>query len=150
MIVNTRNKLYTNKGKGGNPKTTFSPSSSSEHTSPQAFTTTQSQEVSTSLPPSKYNILKEIANIKANVSLLDMVTVSEQQHNLKNYMECKNSSITSLPEKHDGDGLHLNKLGVNYFRNSVKTPPFYISIKIMNGIAHCCLVDHALMLCPIC
>jgi hypothetical protein len=58
MMVNTRNKSYANKGKGGNPKTTFSPSSSSQDTNPQVVTTTQSQEVSTSLPPSKYNILK--------------------------------------------------------------------------------------------
>jgi hypothetical protein len=32
MLVNTRNKTYVNKGKGGNPKTTFSPSSSSQDT----------------------------------------------------------------------------------------------------------------------
>jgi hypothetical protein len=65
MLVNTRNKSYTNKGKGNIPKTTFSPSSSSQNTNPQVVTTTQSPETSVSFPPSKYNILNQLANIKA-------------------------------------------------------------------------------------
>jgi hypothetical protein len=44
-------------------------------------------------------------------------------------------------EKHDGDDSHVNRVGVNHFRNPVKSPPFYISIKIMDMIAHCCLID---------
>jgi hypothetical protein len=70
-----------------------------------------------------------------------MVTIPEQQQHLKNYMEGKTSTIASLSEKHDGDDSHVNKLGVNNFRNSVKNPPFYISVKIMDRIAHCCLID---------
>jgi hypothetical protein len=46
-----------------------------------------------------------------------------------------------LSEKHDGDELYVNKLGVNNSRNSVKNPPFYIYVKIMDRIAHCCLID---------
>jgi hypothetical protein len=65
--------------------------------------TTRSQEVSTSLPPSKYNIIKKLANIKAYASLLDMVIVPEQKQHPKNYMEGKNSTIASLYEIYDGD-----------------------------------------------
>jgi hypothetical protein len=56
-------------------------------------------------------------------------------------MEGKTSSIASLSEKHDGDELHVNKLGVNNFRNFVKDLHFYISVKIMDKIAHCFLID---------
>jgi len=42
MLVNTRSKYYTDKGKGGNPKTTFSSSSSSPSTNPQVDILTQS------------------------------------------------------------------------------------------------------------
>ena len=58
-------------------------------------------------------------------------------------MEGKTSSIASLSEKHDGDELHVNKLGVNNFRNSVKNPPFYICVKIMDRITHFFLIDGA-------
>jgi hypothetical protein len=34
MMVDTRNKTYANRGKSGNPKTTFAPSSSSQHRNP--------------------------------------------------------------------------------------------------------------------
>jgi hypothetical protein len=141
MIVNTRNKSYANKGNSGNPKTTFPPISSSQDTNPQVAMTSRSQEVSTSLPPSKYNIIKKLANIKAYASLLDMVIVPEQKQHPKNYMEGKNSTIASLYENYDGDYSHVNKLGVNNFRNSVKYPPFYISVIIIDRIAHCCLTD---------
>jgi hypothetical protein len=99
MMVDTRNKSYENKGKGGNPKTTFSPSSSSQQTNPQVTKGTQSQEVSTSSPSSsKYNILKQLATIKADATLLDMVVFPEQQKHLKEFMEGKTSTIASLSE----------------------------------------------------
>jgi hypothetical protein len=41
LLVNMRNKTYTNKEKGNIPKTTFSPSSSSQHTNPQVVTKNQ-------------------------------------------------------------------------------------------------------------
>jgi hypothetical protein len=36
---------------------------------------------------------------------------------------------------------YINKLNVNNPRNYVKNPPFYVSVKIMDKIAHCCLID---------
>jgi hypothetical protein len=141
MLVNTRNKSYVNKGKGNIPKTTFAPSSSSQNTNPQVVTTTQSQETSVSFPSSKYNILNQLASIKVDASLLDMVIVPEQQQHLKNYMEGKTSHVASISEELGEDEPHVNRIGVNNFRNPVKNPPFYISVKIMDRIAHCCLID---------
>lgn len=46
-----------------------------------------------------------------------MVTIPEQRQHLKNYMEGKTSTISSLSKNHDGYELHANKLGVNNFRN---------------------------------
>jgi hypothetical protein len=103
MLVNTGNKSYANKGKGNIPKTTFAPSSSSQNTNPQVVTTTQSPMTSISFPPSKYKILNQLANIKTNAYLLDMVIAPEQQQHLKNYMEGKTSPITSISEKLDGE-----------------------------------------------
>jgi len=75
MLVNTRNKSYANKGKGNDFKTTFSHNSSSHNTNPQVVTTTQSPKTSVSFPPSKYNIINRLPNIKEDASLLDMVIV---------------------------------------------------------------------------
>jgi hypothetical protein len=72
MLVNSRNKLYVNKGKGDIPKTTFGPSSSPQNTNFQVFMTTQSPETSVSFPLSKYNILNQVANIKVDAYLFDM------------------------------------------------------------------------------
>jgi hypothetical protein len=78
MMANTRNKYYQNNNKGGPHKTTFSPSTSSHQTDPQITRGTQSPEViPTSSSSSKYNILKQLANIKEYSSLLDMVIVPE-------------------------------------------------------------------------
>jgi hypothetical protein len=83
MVINTRNKTYTNKSKVDSSRTTFAPSSSSQDANPQVDRSSNSQGVSTPFPPSKYNILNQLANIKADASLLDMVTVPEQQQHLK-------------------------------------------------------------------
>jgi hypothetical protein len=124
MMVDTRNKSYANKGKGGPPKTTFSPSSSSQQTNPQVTKGTQSQEVSTSSPSSsKYNILKQLATIKADASLLDMVTVPEQQRHLKEFMEGKTSTIASLSEESNEEELYINKVVVYNPRSYVKILP---------------------------
>jgi hypothetical protein len=142
MMVDTQNKSYQNKNKGGPPKTTFSPSTSSHQTNPQITRGTQSPEViSTSYSSSKYNILKQLATIKANASLLDMVTVPEQQKHLKDFMEGKASIVSSLTEEQNEEEMYINKLGVYNPRNYVKNPPFYVSVKIMDKIAHCCLID---------
>jgi hypothetical protein len=83
-----------------------------------------------------------LANIKVDATLLDQVFIPEQQKNLKNFMEGKISTITNLFEETKEEDSTINKIGVNNFRNHVKKKkPFYISVKIMNKIVHCCLID---------
>jgi hypothetical protein len=41
------------------------------------------KELLSPLPSSKYNILNQLANIKADATLLDMVVIPEQQKHLK-------------------------------------------------------------------
>jgi hypothetical protein len=41
----------------------------------------------------------------------------------------------------DEEDSSVNKVGVHNFRYLVKNPPFYISVKIMDKIDHCCLID---------
>jgi hypothetical protein len=92
------------------------------------------------LPSSKYNILNQLDNIKANGTLLDMVFIPEQRKHLKNFMEGKASTIANLFE----EDSTVNKIGINNFRHPVKNPPFFISVKIMDKIAHCFLIDNSL------
>jgi hypothetical protein len=96
MIINTRNKSYASKGKYNPPCTFSSPSSSSLAATVQATKTPDNQGVPSPLPSSKYNILNQLANIKADATLLDMVIVHEQQKHLKNFMEGKASTIANL------------------------------------------------------
>jgi ribonuclease HI len=139
MVVNTINKSYANKGKVDSSKTTFSPSTSTQNTGSQAAHPSTSHQVTT--PSSKYNILNQLANIKVDATLLDMVTVPEQQQHLRDFMEGKTSNIANLTEDYDEEESHVNRIGVNNFRRSVNYPPFYISVNILDKIAHCCLID---------
>jgi hypothetical protein len=82
-----------------------------------------------------------LANFKAYASLLDMVSVPEHQEHLKDFMEGETSTVASLTKEQDEDELYINKLGVYNPRNYVKNPPFYVSVKIMDKITHCCLID---------
>jgi hypothetical protein len=142
MMVDTRNKSYANKGKGGNPKTTFAPSSSSQQTNPQVTKGTQSQEVSTSSPSSsKYNILKQLATIKARCIFIGHGCHPRTTKHLKEFMEGKTSTIASVSEESNEEELYINKVVVNNPRIYVKNPPFYVSVKIMDKISHCCLID---------
>jgi hypothetical protein len=61
--------------------------------------------------------LKQLANIKEDASLLDMVIVPEQQKHLKYFMEGKTSIVASLTEEQDEEELYVNKLGVYNPRN---------------------------------
>jgi len=70
-----------------------------------------------------------------------MVVVPEQQQHLKFFMEGKTSSVGSLFKNLDEYDSYVNRLGVNNFKNSVKNPPFYISVKIFDRIDYCCLID---------
>jgi ribonuclease HI len=141
MVINTRNKSYTAKGKFDIPRTSSAPSSSSQSVDTQAVRTSSDQGVSSLLPSSKYNILNQLANIKVDATLLDMVVVPEQHKHLKNFMEGNISTIANLFEESKEEDSTVNKIGVNNFRNPVKKTPFYISVKIMDKIAHCFLID---------
>jgi hypothetical protein len=78
MIINTRNKSYAPKGKYDPPFTYSSPSSSSPVATVQVPKALDNQGTTSPLPSSKYNILNQLANIKADATLLDMVVVPEQ------------------------------------------------------------------------
>jgi hypothetical protein len=141
MVINTMNKYYTAKGKYDPPCTSSTPSSSSQSNDTQVVKVSDNKGVSSPLPSSKYNILNQLANIKDDATLLDMVYVPEQQKHLKKFMEGKASTIANLFEDSKEEDSTINKIGVNNFRNPVKNPPFYISIKIMDKIVNCCLID---------
>jgi hypothetical protein len=141
MIINTRNKSYASKGKYDSPRTSSSSSSSSPAATVQATKTPDSQGIPSPLPSSKYNILNQLANIKADATLLDMVAISEQQKHLKHFMEGKSSTISNLSEKVKEEDFIVNKVGVNNFRHPIKNSPFFISVKIMDKISHCCVID---------
>jgi len=78
MIINTRNKSYASKGKYDPPHTYSIPSSSSQVAIVQATKTPDIQGVPSPLPSSKYNILNQLADIKIDATLLDIVVVPEQ------------------------------------------------------------------------
>jgi hypothetical protein len=86
--------------------------------------------------------LNQLANIKANATLLGMVVVPEQQMHLKQFMEGKAFVVANLSEEVNEEDSSINKVGVHNFRYPVKKKkPFYISVKIMDKIAHCCLIN---------
>jgi hypothetical protein len=80
--------------------------------------------VSSPLPSSKYNILNQLANIKVDTTLLDMVVVLEQHRHLKDFVEGKISTIANLFEESKEEDSIVNKIGVNNFRNPLKKKPF--------------------------
>jgi hypothetical protein len=96
MIINTRNKSYSSKGKYDPPHTSCSPSSSSQDSIVQATKTPDSQGFPSPLPSSKYNILNQLSNIMHDATLLDVVFVPEQQKHLKIFIEGKSSTIINL------------------------------------------------------
>jgi hypothetical protein len=83
MVVNTRNKSYTSKRKFDPPRTSSAPSSSSQSVDTQAVRTSSNQGVSSPLPSSKYNILNQLANIKEDATLLDMVVIQNNKSILR-------------------------------------------------------------------
>jgi hypothetical protein len=70
-----------------------------------------------------------------------MVNILEQQRHLKEFKEGKTSTIASLSKEPNEEELYINKVSVYNPRNYVKKPPFYVSIKIMDKFARCCLID---------
>jgi hypothetical protein len=85
--------------------------------------------------------LKELATIKVDAYLFDMVTILEQQRHLKDFMEGETSTISSLIEEWNKEGMYINKVGVYNPMSYVKNHPFYVFVKIMEKIAQCCLID---------
>jgi hypothetical protein len=124
MVINTRNKAYAPKGKFDPPRSSSSPSSSSTTATLQVPKAPESQRIIPPLPYSKYNILNQLANIKVDATLLDMVSIPEQQMHLKQFMEGKASVVANLSKEIDKDDSSVNKLGVHNFRHPVKNPPF--------------------------
>jgi hypothetical protein len=141
MVINTRNKSYASKGKFDPPRISSIPSSSSTTATLQFPKITESQGINPPLPSSEYNILNQLANIKEDATLLDMVVVLEQQMHLKQFMEGKYYVVANLSEEVNKEDYSINKVGVHKFRYPVKNPPFYISVNIMDKIAHYCLID---------
>jgi hypothetical protein len=56
-------------------------------------------------------------------------------------MEGKYFVVANLSKEVNEEDSFVNKVGVHNFRYPVKNPPFYISIIIMDKIAHCFLID---------
>jgi hypothetical protein len=132
MVINTRNKAYVPKGK-------FDPPHSSSSQVPKI---PESQRITPPPPPSsKYNILNQLANIKEYATLLDMVVIPKQKMHLKQFMQGKAPIVANLSEEVSEEDYSVNKVGVHKFRYPIKNPPFYISVKIMDKIAHFCLID---------
>jgi hypothetical protein len=124
MIINTRNKSYASKGKYDPPRTYSSPSSSSQVFVEQDTKTLDSQGTPYPLPSSKYNILNQLANIKADATLLDMVVIPKQQKHLKYFMEGKASTIANISEE-----VKEEDSSVNIFRQPVKKSPIFLFCK---------------------
>jgi hypothetical protein len=141
MIINTRNKSYAPKRKYDPPRNSSSLRSSSLVSTVQVPKALDSQGNTSPIPSSKYNLLNQLANIKEDATLLDMVVIPEEQKNLKQFMEGKDFIVANLYEEVDEDDSSINKVGVHNFRHPVKKTLFYISVKIMDKIAHCCLID---------
>jgi hypothetical protein len=123
MVINTRNKAYAPKGKFDPPHSSSNPSSSSTAATSQVPKIPESQGITPPPPSSKYNILNQLANIKADATLLDMVVVPEQQMHLKQFMEGKYSVVANLSEEVDEEDSSVNKVGVHNFRYPVKKNP---------------------------
>jgi hypothetical protein len=131
MIVNTRNKAYASKGKYDPPRTSSSPSSSSPVANVQVSKAPDSQGTTFPLPSSKYNILNQLANIKSDATLSDMVAIPGQQKHLKNFMEGKASIVSNLSKEVDEEDLTVNKVGVHNFRHPVKNPSLFFFFKFL-------------------
>jgi hypothetical protein len=130
MIINTRKKSYAPKGKYDPPRNSSSPSSSSPAATIQAPKVPDIQGTTYPLPSSKYNILNQLANIKVDATLLDMVVIPEQERHLKQFMEGKASIVANLSEEVNEEDSSINKVGVHNFRYTVKIPPFCQAAKL--------------------
>jgi hypothetical protein len=99
MMVDTRNKSYANKGKGGPPKTTFSPSSSSQQTNPQVTRVLKVKRFLPLLSSSKYNILETTSYNKSRCIFIGYGHHPRTTKASERFMEGKTSTIASLSEE---------------------------------------------------
>jgi hypothetical protein len=141
MVINSRNKAYAPKGKFDPSRSSSSPSSSPLVATVQVPKVPETQGITPPLPSSKYNILNQLANIKVDETLLDMDVIPEQQMHPKQFMEGKSFVVANISEEVNEEDSSVNKVGLHNFRYPVKNPYFYISVKIMDNISHCCLID---------
>jgi hypothetical protein len=141
MVINIKNKSYAPKGKFDPPHSSSISSSSSTTATSQVPKIPEIQRTTPPPPSYKYNILNQLANIKEDATLLDMVVIPEQHMHLKQFMEGNSFIVANISEEVDEEDSFVNKVGVHNFRYPVKIPLFYISIKIMDTISHCCLID---------
>jgi hypothetical protein len=95
------NKSYAPKGKYDPPRTSSSPRSSSPAANVHVSNALDSKRNTSPLPSSKYKILNQLANIKFDATLLDMVVIPEQQKHMKIFMEGKASIVANLSKKVD-------------------------------------------------
>jgi hypothetical protein len=126
MVINTRNKSYSPKGKFDPPHSYSSPSSSSSAVAPQVPKIPESQGIISPPPSSKYNILNQLANIKADATLLEMVVIPKQQMHLKQFMEGKASDVANIFVEVNKEDSFVNKVGVHNFRYPVKKKNLFI------------------------
>jgi hypothetical protein len=131
MVINTSNKAYAPKGKFDPPRNSSIPSSSSPIATVHVPKVPDSQGTTYPLPSSKYNILNQLANIKVDATLLDMVVIPEQQMHLKQFMEGKDFVVDSLSEEVNEEDSSVNKVGVHNFRYPVKKIPLFIFLQIL-------------------
>jgi hypothetical protein len=124
MVINTRSKAYSPKGKFDLPHSSSSPGSSSTIATSQVPKIPESQRITPPPPSYKYNILNQLDNIKADATLLDMVSVPKQHMHLKQFMEGKAFVVANLSEEVDEEDYFVNKVGVHKFRYPVKKNPF--------------------------
>jgi hypothetical protein len=68
--------------------------------------------------------LNQLANIKVDATLLDMVVIPEQQMHLKQFMEGKSSIVPNISKEVVEEDSFVNKVGVHNFRYSIKTSSF--------------------------
>jgi len=115
-ILNTRNKSYSPKGKYDPPRNSTSPRSSSPDSTVHVPKVPDNQGTTSPLPSSKYNILNQLANIKADATLLDMVVFPEQQRHLKQFMEGKAYVVANLSKEVNEEDSSVIKVGVHKFR----------------------------------
>jgi hypothetical protein len=123
MIINTRNKKYAPKGKYEPPYSSTTLTSYSHSTNVHIVKVPESQGVPSPLSSSKYNILNQLANIKADVALMDMDVVPEQPKNLNNFMEGKDSTIANPFEEVKEEDSTVNKIGE--FQTPCKKPSIF-------------------------